>query len=69
MAFIDVQEEGTEAAAATVIIMPRGMAPEPAPSFTADHSFLFLIQDNKTGSILFIGRVTDPGAGGEADTK
>ncbi|HWP52471.1 MAG TPA: serpin family protein [Candidatus Binatia bacterium] len=55
-AFVDVNEEGTEAAAATGIVMQES-AP---PTFRADHPFMFLIQDNKTGEILFMGRVTDP---------
>ena len=62
-AFVDVNEEGTEAAAATAVVM-RAMAmmlePPPTPVFRADHPFLFLIRDNHTGSILFLGRVTDP---------
>jgi serpin B len=59
-AFVDVNEEGTEAAAATaVIIKARGM-PTPPPVFRADHPFVFLIQENLTGSILFMGRVIDP---------
>jgi serpin B len=66
-AFIDVQEEGTEAAAATAVVMPTAAAaPEtPTPMFLADHPFLFLIQDNRTGTILFMGRVTDPKASGQ----
>jgi len=61
-AFVDVNEEGTEAAAATGIIMrSMAMAREVPPVvFRADHPFLFLIRDNKSGSILFVGRVTDP---------
>ena len=58
-AYVEVNEEGTEAAAATATAMYGGMAPEP-PEFRADHPFLFLIQDNRTGSILFMGRVVDP---------
>jgi serpin B len=63
-AFVDVNEEGTEAAAATAVIMKQGSAsPEnPIPEFRADHPFLFLIQDNETGTILFIGRVVNPAA-------
>ena len=57
-AFIDVNEEGTEAAAATAVVM-RAPAP-PNPIFRADHPFLFLIRDNRTGSILFLGRVINP---------
>jgi serpin B len=63
-AFIDVKEEGTEAAAATAVVMPKGAAPAPGPVFLANHPFLFLIQENKTGSILFIGRVIDPTVSG-----
>ena len=58
-AFVKVNEEGTEAAAATAVIMARG-APPPVPTFRADHPFLFLIRENATGSILFLGRVVDP---------
>jgi serpin B len=61
-AFIDVNEEGTEAAAATGIVM-RSMAmvrEQPPIIFRADHPFLFLIRDNRSGGILFMGRVTDP---------
>ena len=58
-AFVEVNEEGTEAAAATAIGMMGGMPAAP-PTFRADHPFLFLIQDNHTGSILFVGRVIDP---------
>ena len=61
-AYIDVNEEGTEAAAATGIVM-RSMAmarQEPPIVFRADHPFLFLIRDDRSGAILFMGRVTDP---------
>ena len=58
-AFVKVNEEGTEAAAATGISMGETSVP---PSFTANRPFLFLIRDNVTGSILFLGRVTDPTA-------
>ena len=61
-AYIDVDEEGTEAAAATGIVM-RSMAMarvQPPIVFRVDHPFLFLIRDNKSGGILFMGRVTDP---------
>ncbi len=65
-AFVDVNENGTEAAAATAVIMMRASAetPEAPVAFRADHPFLFLIRDRTTGSILFIGRVVDPTAGG-----
>jgi serpin B len=64
-AFIDVNEEGTEAAATTEAFGVAGMeglgAPEEPPiPFTVDHPFLFLIRDNRSGGILFMGRVTDP---------
>ena len=61
-AYISVDEKGTEAAAATGMIMEAtAMRDEPPPiTFTADHPFLFLIRDNKSGGILFMGRVTDP---------
>jgi serpin B len=63
-AFIDVNEEGTEAAAATaVIMMPTSAGPNNGPKipvFRADHPFIFLIQDDSTGEILFIGRVMNP---------
>ncbi len=59
-AFVDVNEEGTEAAAATgVVMVPASIAPS-KPVFRADHPFLFLIRDDATGAILFLGRVTDP---------
>jgi serpin B len=61
-AFVEVNEEGTEAAAATgaTIAMGAEIFIEPIPVFRADHPFLFLIQDNDTGNILFIGRVVNP---------
>ena len=58
-AFVDVNEEGTEAAAATAVVMRLKSAMRPLV-FRADHPFLFLIRDNKTGCILFMGRVVDP---------
>jgi len=60
-AYVDVNEEGTEAAAATAVTMRlTSVGPSQIPVFRADHPFLFLIRDNHSGSILFIGRVTDP---------
>jgi len=63
-AYIEVNEGGTEAAAATAVVMiesARDPASEtPIPVFKADHPFLFVIQDNNTGTILFAGRVADP---------
>ena len=58
-AFVDVNEEGTEAAAATAIGI-RATAMIRSESFTADHPFLFIIRDNRSGSILFMGRVANP---------
>ncbi|WP_050785791.1 serpin family protein [Pedosphaera parvula] len=64
-AFIEVNEKGTEAAAATGMMVPMmGMAMEPPPKpreFRADHPFLFLIRESSTGCILFMGRVMEPG--------
>ena len=58
-AFIDVNEEGTEAAAATAVVMQMKGVSMPT-IFRADHPFLFLIRERETGSILFIGRFTKP---------
>jgi serpin B len=58
---IEVNEEGTEAAAVTGFDAAAGdKAPRDPPSFRADHPFLFLIRENQTGLILFMGRVVDP---------
>jgi serpin B len=61
-AFVDVNEEGTEAAAATgVVVRPMAMRrPDPPVIFRADHPFVFMIRDNRSGSILFLGRIIDP---------
>ena len=61
-AFVDVNEEGTEAAAATAVMMKSQSirAPVPPVVFRADHPFLFLIRDDRSGSILFLGRVEAP---------
>jgi serpin B len=60
-AFVAVDEEGTEAAAATAVIMAKG-APmiKDAILIKLDRPFLFLIRDNDTGTILFVGRVLNP---------
>jgi serpin B len=59
-AFVDVNEEGTEAAAATgVVVKARSLAPR-MPRFVADHPFVFLIRDVRSGSVLFMGRVVNP---------
>ncbi|MCK4307062.1 serpin family protein [candidate division WOR-3 bacterium] len=57
-AFVDVNEEGTEAAAATAVVMAKGTVP--VFRFRADHPFIFLIRDISSGSILFLGRVVNP---------
>jgi serpin B len=59
-AYVDVTEEGTEAAAATGIVVGVTSVQPPPPEFRADHPFVFLIRDNRTGNILFIGRVLNP---------
>ncbi len=62
-AFVAVDEEGTEAAAATVVSMSLTSALRPPTEpvrFEADHPFLFLIRHEKTGCVLFMGRVLDP---------
>jgi len=59
-AFVNVDEKGTEAAAATVVVMRgKGISP-PIPEFRADHPFAFVIYDKATGATLFMGRVADP---------
>jgi serpin B len=60
-AFVEVNEEGTEAAAATVVLMAaRSARIDRPPTFRADHPFIFLIKDRVTGSVLFMGRMTNP---------
>uniref|UniRef100_A0A8C9RJY7 Leukocyte elastase inhibitor n=1 Tax=Scleropages formosus TaxID=113540 RepID=A0A8C9RJY7_SCLFO len=59
-AFVEVNEEGTEAAAATAAVMIMRCAPLPPTSFIADHPFLFLIRHNPSKSILFYGRFCSP---------
>jgi len=61
-AFVAVDEEGTEAAAATAVIMATESVrlPEKTVVFNADHPFLFVIRDNNSGAILFMGRVVNP---------
>jgi serpin B len=58
---VDVDEEGTEAAAATgVVVGLKAARPVQPPTFRADHPFLFLIRHAPTGAMLFLGRVTEP---------
>ena len=59
-AYVKVNEEGTEAAAVTTIAFAITSAPPPLPKFIADHPFLFVIQDDESGMILFMGRISDP---------
>jgi len=61
-AFVHVDEEGTEAAAASAIIVRTTSMriPPPTPVFRADRPFVFLIRDNQTGTLLFLGRVMQP---------
>lgn len=61
-AFVDVNEEGTEAAAATGIAMAGAAFVEPKepPVFRADHPFVFMIRDNRNSAIMFLGRITNP---------
>jgi len=61
-AFIAVDEKGTEAAAATAVIMRATSAPERQIELRIDRPFLFLIQDDETSAILFMGRLADPRA-------
>lgn len=62
-AFVRVDEQGTEAAAATAVVMQKAMAtmrPPQQVEFKADHPFLFFIRDQASGMILFSGRVMEP---------
>ena len=66
-AFVEVSEKGTEAAAATAVMMaPSERAQQRSvpftPTFKADRPFLFLVRDRQSGSILFLGRVVNPNA-------
>jgi serpin B len=62
-AWVKVDEEGTEAAAATAGVVGQASAPYAPEVFKVDRPFLFLIRDDATGAVLFLGRVTDPGVG------
>ncbi len=60
-AFVSVDEEGTEAAAATAVVMTlRSAAPMDPVEMRIDHPFLFFIRDLETGAVLFVGRIVDP---------
>ena len=60
--FVSVDEEGTEAAAATAVVMAETAAPTEPVSLTVDRPYLYWIVDEPTGAILFLGRVLDPTA-------
>lgn len=60
-AYVDVNEEGTEAAAATGVAMRlSSLGPSETAVFLADHPFVYLIRDNRSGCILFLGRLMNP---------
>ena len=59
-AFVSVDEKGTEAAAASAVIMELKAAPGAPVEMTVDLPFIFLIRDIQTGTVLFMGRVHNP---------
>ena len=59
-AFIDVAEKGTEAAAATAVVMKNGAAAPSGLNIYADRPFLYFLRDQPTGAVIFMGRVLDP---------
>jgi len=61
---IDVDEKGTEAAAATAVVMGRTSIPTDQVSLVVDRPFLFALRDTRTGAILFLGRVVEPAVRG-----
>jgi serpin B len=64
-AYVDVDEQGTEAAAATAVVIRAlaAMRPPPAVTMVVDRPFLFAIVDSTTGLPLFLGQVSHPAAG------
>lgn len=60
--FLAVDEEGTEAAAATAVEMAAGSVPPPPVPFVVDRPFLLVIRDEPTGAVLFLARIMDPTA-------
>jgi len=61
-AWVSVDEAGTEAAAATAVVVPIGGPLDPPVSLTINRPFLFVIRDIPTGTVLFVGRVANPAA-------
>ena len=59
-AFIETNEEGTEAAAATIVDIGTTSMPADPIVFNIDHSFIYIIRETTTNSILFMGKVADP---------
>jgi serpin B len=57
---IDVDENGTEAAAATAVVARAASLPSDAVTLMVDHPFLFALRDKDTGAVLFLGRITEP---------
>jgi serpin B len=63
--FVEVDEEGTEAAAVTIIVMPTGRSnpsPPAIPIMRIDHPYIFAIREHQSGTILFIGKIVNPAA-------
>jgi serpin B len=60
--FVEVNEEGTEAVAVTIVDMEDGCAANPIPPFKmiVDHPFFFTIQEDSTGTVLFLGAIVEP---------
>ncbi|KAL3617795.1 hypothetical protein CASFOL_038116 [Castilleja foliolosa] len=65
--FIEVNEEGTEAAAATAGVVVCAMAAPPKQDFVADHPFLFVVREGMTGVVLFVGQVLNPDLNGNGN--
>ena len=60
--FVAVDEEGPDVAAATAAVVPSCAIPQEQVQVTVDRSFVVLIRDVRTGIVLFVGRVLNPGA-------
>jgi serpin B len=61
-AFVSVDESGTEAAAATAVVMRlTSVMPEQPVEVAVDRPFIFVIRDIPTGAVLFVGRIVNPG--------